>query len=214
MMTAEQIARSRGEWDFQMRRAIRHQRVWQALAALMCATAVALLWYAAADVRPLKLAPYVVDVRASAASGKGLVEPVPTNGNEAAIERTLERFVSELVSVSTDPVVLKDKLRDTYLISTPSAQAEITLYIVKTDPFKTAREGEHVTVRFIEALPEDGRTWYLEWVEELWAKGEVKARQMITGEFTYVVRPLTELEAENDPFGIFIDKFSITPRRG
>lgn len=212
-MSDKQLRRSRVEWDFQIARSHRSLMMWRSLALLMSAATVLLIWYAGSYLREPKLVPYVVEVTGNQIAFKGVVKPTPLTVTDAAVIHYLKRFITDLVSVSTDPVVLKTNLRDTYTIATPQAQAQITRYILKSNPFKASAAGEHVDVRFTEFVKQAEHTWHVEWVEERWVAGSLKAEPAMVGTFTYTTSlPTTEKEAEDNPFGLFVDEFFIAPR--
>ena len=212
-MSDEQVKRGRLEWDFQIARSHRSLQMWRLLALVMSASTLLLIWYAGSYIQKPKLVPYVVEVQGDQITFKGLVKPTPLTVTDAAVIHYLRRFITDLVSVSTDPVVLKDNLRDTYTIATPQAQGEITRMIVKADPFKASSDGEHVDVRFTEFVKQAEHTWHVEWIEEEWQGSELKAEPAMAGTFTYVTNlPTSEQEAESNPFGLYIDEFFIAPR--
>lgn len=213
-MTDEQVEKARREWDFQMRKSHLSLQMWRVLALTLSALTVVLLIYAIGSIHAPRLVPYVVELPRAQGAAKAGVRTAPLAVSDPVVIHGLERFITDLVSVSTDPVVLKNRLRETYTIATPKAQREITRYIAASDPFKAARDGEHVAVSFTEIIPQAVRTWYVEWIETVWALGDRKAERAFAGTFRYVVLPPTgETAAENNPFGLVIEEFSLSSRR-
>jgi len=213
-MKDQQVRHGRLEWDFQIGKANQSVQMWRALALIMSVSTVLLIIYAGSYIQKPKLVPYVVEVSGNQIAFKGVMRATPLTVTDAAVIHYLKRFIRDLVSVSTDPVVLKEQLRDTYTIATAQAQGEITRYIATANPFKAARDGEHVDVRFTEFAKQAERTWHVEWVEEVWKGGELKAEPAMAATFTYTMDlPTTPGEADKNPLGLFVDWFFLGQRR-
>lgn len=211
--TKQRTKRHRLEWDFQVGKTNRSLQMWRSLALIMSAATVLLVLDVGSYLKKPKLVPYVVEVAGDEITFKGLMQPTPLSVTDAAVIHYLKRFIDDMVSVSTDAVVLKEQLRDTYAIATVQAQAQVSRYINQTDPFKAAASGEHVDVKFTGFTKQAERTWHVEWVEEVWQNGKLTSEPAMAGTFTYTMDlPTTSTEAEVNPFGLLIDEFFISRR--
>jgi type IV secretion system protein TrbF len=161
-----------------------------------------------------KLIPYVVQTQGDQVTFKGVITSTKLPISDAVVRNYLIRFVTHLRTISSDTVVLKKDLRDVYSIATPAAQRQITETISASKPFELSAHDTRDDVQFtlFEKIAE--HTWRAEWNEQIRVQGNLKDSLMMVGTFTYTQGfPSTEIEAEQNPFGLYITEFFITQRR-
>ena len=215
-MESTTIKKARLQWDFQIARYVGSLKVAWALAIISTACLLVSLFYIGGYLQKPRLIPYVVEIHDDGrAEFKGVVQSTKVNVTDAAVRSYLERFITHLRSISSDLVVLKGNLVDLYAITTPSAQRQVTEMIAQAKPFEQSSHGIRNDVRFTLFEKVAQNTWRAEWIEEIRDQGNLKDTVMMAGTFTYTQGfPITDVQAERNPFGIYFTEFFITQRRG
>jgi type IV secretion system protein VirB5 len=158
--------------------------------------------------------PYIVEIADNEVRFAGFIQNRQLKASDAEIIFYLKRFITNLFTITSDPVLLKDRLADIYNFIGPSAQTQVTEFILENRPMEKAAAGTRIDIRFslFERLSE--RTWRCEWLEETREKGVIKDQKIKSGTFTYTQEyPQTELQAETNPSGIFFTEYFVTDRR-
>lgn len=213
-MNKSQIKYGRKEWDFQIARSVGSLKTAWALAIIEAAVILLLVFYMGSYMQKPKLVPYVVTIQGDQVSFQGVMRSTKLTINDAVVRNYIIRFVSNLRTVSSDTVVLKKNLFDTYQIATPGAQRQISEEIAQTKPFEASNHDIRDDVQFtvFEKIAE--KTWRAEWIEQIRQQGNLKDTISMVGTFTYVQGfPETEQQAERNPFGLYISEFFISQRR-
>jgi type IV secretion system protein VirB5 len=210
----KQIKHSRMEWDFQIARSVSSLSVWRALAIIEALSLVVCVISMGSYMQKPKLLPYVVEVKDEQINFKGMMRSTPLTLNDAVVRNYLLRFVTNLRTISSDLVVLKTNLRDVYTIASTSAQRQITEMIQHDKPFEQSTHGFRRDLQITLFQHETEKTWRVEWIEEIRVQGNLKDTLVMSGTFTYAQgNPSTDIEAEKNPFGLYITEFYISQRR-
>ena len=213
-MESTQVKKARLQWDFQISRYVGSLRTAWALAIISTSSLLLALFYIGSYMQKPKLIPYVVEIQGDQISFQGVVHSTKLTINDAVVRNYLIRFVTNLRTISSDPVVLKTNLKDVYSIATPAAQRQITESISQSKPFEQSAHEIRDDVQFtlFEKIAE--KTWRAEWIEQIRQQGNLKDTHSMVGTFTYTQGyPSTDIEAEQNPFGLYITEFFITQRR-
>ena len=158
--------------------------------------------------------PYVVEISGGEIDFRGVVQEQELTVNDAIIRNYLMRFVKNIRSVSSDPVVLKESLKDAYFIASSQCQTELTELILSDNPFDLQESDITVDLKFTfyERLTEN--TWRVQWDEYYRRDGILQEIVVMAGTFTYFLRyPETEELAEINPFGLYFSDFYIDKAR-
>jgi type IV secretory pathway TrbF-like protein len=211
---AAYYALAKKTWDERTLHLVGKTRFLQAVVVLLLALLLAETWYLVTSLDKPKMIPYVVELRNDEVRFAGFIGNRPLNATDAEIIFYLKRFITGLFSITSDPVLLKERLADVYHFIGPHAQLQVTEYILERRPIEQSAEGVRVDIRFSLFERVSERTWRSEWLEETREKGVLKAQAVKSGTFTYTQDyPQTELQAEANPSGIFITEYFVTERR-
>lgn len=212
------IKAARRQWDFVIARSNRSLVAWRLLAVASMFVAGISLWYAFDHISKPKMIPYVVTVDAETGrvDFRGIVQPRTLAVTDAVVRHHLLRFIRNTRTVSSDQAMTRRFLSDSYNIATPAAARQLTQMISARDsnPLQLAADGlrRDVQILLFEKLGE--RLWRVEWNEEVRRSGELVGRTTRTGTFSFITAlPQNEREAEENPFGFYIDEFHLAERR-
>jgi len=207
---------ARRTWDFQIARSYRSLLAWRIIAALALVLLTITIFYSYYHISKPKMVPYVITVSedGSKVDFKGMVKAQKLTVTDSVVRHYIIRFLKDIRTVSTDLVVLKNKLKDAYYITTTDCQRQITEMIGETNPFKMAQEGRRkdIKISVFEKIAES--TWRCEWTEYQRQEGVLTDKALLSGTFSYTTAyPENEIEAENNPFGLYFSDFFITEKR-
>jgi type IV secretion system protein VirB5 len=201
-------------WDERTAHTVGRIRFLQMVIILLLAFAAIEAYYILTNISKPKMIPYVVEINNNEVRFAGFVQNMQLKATDAEIIFYLKRFITSLFTITSDPVLLKDRLADVYNFIGPSAQIQVTEFIMENQPIEKSATGTRVDIRFsfFEKLSE--KTWRCEWLEETRENGNLKSQIVKSGTFTYSQDyPQTELQAENNPSGIFFTEYFVTERR-
>lgn len=213
-METKQVKKARLQWDFQIARAVGSLKTAWALAIIEACCLFICLFYIGSYLQKPKLIPYVVEIQGDQVSFQGVMRSMKLTINDAVVRNYIIRFVTNLRTVSSDIVVLKKDLTDVYSIATPAAERQLTETITQSKPFELSSHEVRVDVQFtlFEKIAE--RSWRAEWIEQVRQAGNLKDSVSMVGSFTYTQGfPTTDLEAEQNPFGLYFTEFFLSQRR-
>lgn len=202
-------------WDFQIIKSYNTLKKWQALALILGGLLVFSIVYSYIHISQPKLVPYVVTVNSDGdISYKGIIYNQKLSVTDSVVRNYLIRFLKDVRTVSSDVVVLKQYLSDAYFISAPDCQRQLTEMIQTTKPFEMLRDKKRrdLKISVFEKVAES--TWRCEWIEEIREDGVLTDKIVMSGTFSYVTSfPENEIQAENNPFGLYFSEFYITEKR-
>lgn len=206
--------RAQRRWDREIIRAQNALTGWRLLAIFSTCGLALSIYFMGSYMQKPRLVPYVVEVQGDQIDFKGVMRTTPLTINDAVVRNYLIRFISNLRTISSDLVVLKNSLRDTYSISAVNAQRQISEMIMRDKPFEQSTHDIRRDVRLtlFEKIAE--KTWRVEWIEEIREQGSLKDTFSMAGTFTYAQGyPSTDIDAEKNPFGLYFSEFFISQRR-
>jgi type IV secretion system protein VirB5 len=192
-------------WDERIGSARVQARNWR-LAAFACLAitgglAGALAWQSAQS----RIVPYVVEVdRLGEARAVKQVDDAyhPT---DPQVAWHLGRFIHNVRSVSTDPVLVREQWLQAYDFATKRAAVFLNEYARSAQPF--ARIGERtVSVQVTSVVRASPTSFQVKWVEQTFERGSLASTQRWTALLTVVERAPRDAEVlRRNPLGLFVD---------
>lgn len=161
--------------------------------------------------------PYLVEVEAS---GKvrlvGKVQEQDWSLTESSKKVELERWVQHLRGISSDRMVMTERLASVRTSATAAANLQLDRLFERQNPF--SRFGDEVRVAHIEAmtqLPGATQAYRVEWREEIWDKdGVAQLPERFVGEFHLsIVPPKDEAMLKVNPLGVYVAFFDFSAKR-
>jgi type IV secretory pathway TrbF-like protein len=186
------------------RLALNSRRVWTLAlieSGVIAALAGALVWQGARG----QVVPWVVEVDRfgeSRVAAPALAEFKPTDLMVAA---RLQRFIEEVRSVSSDPIVVRNNWLRAYDFVSQDGARVLNAYAQANDPF--ARVGkEQVSVEVSSVLRASPTSFRLTWIERRYQDGALVATERWSAILTLVNHPTRNVEQlKKNPLGVFID---------
>lgn len=192
-------------WDERIGSARVQARNWRLVAfgclALAGGLAGALAWQATQS----RIAPYVVEVdRLGEARA---VNPVAADyrPTDPQVAWHLGRFIRNVRSVSTDPVLVREQWLQAYDFATQRAAIFLGEYARAADPF--ARIGERsVSVQVTSVVRASPTSFQVKWLEQTFERGSLASAQRWTALLTVVERRPGDAEVlRRNPLGLYVD---------
>ncbi|RMF82240.1 MAG: conjugal transfer protein TrbF [Planctomycetota bacterium] len=191
-------------WDERMGAARVQARNWRLMAFACLALAVGLagglVWQSAQS----RITPYVVEV-----DKLGTVQTVgpavqtyePT---DAQIAFHLARFITNVRSLSIDPIVVRQNWLAAYDFATDRAAATLNEYARENDPFKSIG-ARSVSVEITSVVRSSDDSFTVRWTEKTFVNGSLAKTERYTGILSIVVqRPRTVQTLRKNPLGIYV----------
>lgn len=152
--------------------------------------------------------PYVVEI--DSVGGVRAIGEVttPYQPNDAQIAYHLARFVSNVRSLSIDPIVVRQNWLDAYEYTTDRGAATLNDYARTNDPF--ARIGQHSTVVEVTSVVRASESSFqLRWIERGYANGAPDKLERWTAVLSVVLQsPRNEQRLRRNPLGIYVNGLS------
>ena len=191
-------------WDERIGSARVQARSWRLLAfgslALATGLSGALVWQSTQS----RVVPYVVEV-------DRLGEPRAVSPAEADYHPTdpeiawhLARFVTDIRSVSLDPVFMRQNWLAAYTFATRRGAQFLGEYARAADPF--GQQGRTVSVEVTSVVRASDRSFQVKWTETAYDHGARTGLSHWTAILTVVVNPPTSAETlRKNPLGLYVD---------
>ncbi|MBW8786001.1 MAG: conjugal transfer protein TrbF [Novosphingobium sp.] len=192
-------------WDERIGSARVQARNWRLMAfgclGLTTAMSGGVLWQSLQS----KVVPYVVEVdrlgepRAVAAAEAGYR---PTDSQVAWF---LSRFVSDVRSVSLDPVLMRQSWLSAYDFATKRGAIFLGDYARTADPFGQAGE-KTVSVQVTSVVHASDRSFQVKWIETAYERGAQTGTSHWTAILTVVLKPPANADTlRRNPLGLYVD---------
>ena len=192
-------------WDERIGTARLQARNWRLIALASVGVSALLGGGLVALIGQSRVVPFVVEVDHRG----GVVAVVPAvqhyRLNNAQISYFLARFIGEVRSLSSDPVVVRRNWLDAYATVTGRGAALLSIYARRHNPF--ARIGERtVSVEVKDVVRISRASFQVRWVEEHFAHDSLVARSHWTAILTIVLRSPRTLDVlRKNPLGLYVD---------
>ena len=191
-------------WDDRIGSARVQAKNWRLMAlgclGLCFVTSGALVWRSMQST----VTPYVVEVDdtgAVKAVGPALARYEPT---DAQIAHHLANFISDVRSLSIDPVIVRQNWLAAYDYVTDKAAITLSDYARDNDPFaEIGRRSRSVDV--VSVVRVSGESFQARWLEKTYENGALTGVKRFTGLFTIVNSPPRDAETlRANPLGLYI----------
>ena len=152
-----------------------------------------------------RIVPYVVEVDALGAPQAVAPAVAGYRPTDAQVAWHLARFITDIRSVSLDPVVTRTNWLEAYAFATRRGALFLDAHARAADPF--ARLGERtVSVQVTSVVRASERSFQVEWVETAYEQGAPAERARWTAILTVIVRPPASAEVlRRNPLGLYVD---------
>jgi type IV secretory pathway TrbF-like protein len=192
-------------WDERIGSARVQARNWR-LAAFGClgltaTLVVANVWQSMQS----RVAPYVVEVDRlgeARSVAPAIQNYKPTDGQ---IAWHLGRFISQVRSVPTDPVLVKRNWLDAYDFATDRAALFLNDYARSNDPFADIGQ-RSVSVQVTSVVRASDTSFQIKWTESIYERGSLAKTERWTAMLTTVMQPPRTADAlRKNPLGLFVN---------
>jgi type IV secretory pathway TrbF-like protein len=128
--------------------------------------------------------------------------------SDAQIAYVLTRFIENIRSLSSDPIVVRSNWHDAYAHLTDRGAEQLNRHALAADAF--AKIGTRtVSVEVISVVRASNRTFAIRWIEAAYENGLQIAAEGFTGVIEIVFEPPRTTEALlANPLGIFVHSFA------
>ncbi|BEP62268.1 conjugal transfer protein TrbF [Variovorax sp. V213] len=195
-------------WDQRIGSARVQAKNWRVMAfgclSLALLMAGGLVWRSAESI----VTPYVVEVD-SAGQVRAVGEAAtPYKPSDAQIAHHLARFITDVRSLSIDPIVVRQNWLEAYEYTTDRGAATLNDYARANDPF--ARIGESsVAVQINSVVRASDSSFQVRWTERRYVNGEAAGLERWTAVLAIVLQaPRTEERLRRNPLGIYVNGLS------
>lgn len=195
-------------WDNRIGSARVQAKNWRLMAfgclSLALLMAGGLVWRSAQSI----VTPYVVEVD-SAGQVRAVGEAAtPYKPNDAQIAYHLARFLTDVRSLSIDPIVVRQNWLAAYEYTTDKGAATLNEYARANDPF--ARIGQNsVSVEVTSVVRASESSFQMRWIERNYANGAPSGTERWTAVVAVVLQPpRTEERLRRNPLGIYVNGLS------
>lgn len=152
-----------------------------------------------------RVAPYVVEVDRlgeARSVAPAIQNYQPTDGQ---IAWHLGRFISNVRSVSTDPVLVKHNWLDAYDFATDRAAIFLNEYARSNDPFAGIGQ-RSVSVQVTSVVRASDTSFQVKWTESIYERGSLAKIERWTAMLTVVMQPPKTTDAlRKNPLGLFVN---------
>jgi len=150
------------------------------------------------------IVPWVVEVdETGAVKASG---PAETNfkPSDAQIAHQLARFITNVRSVSIDPVVLRENWLSAYNFATDQAALTLNTYANENDPFADIGQ-RSVTVDITSIVRSSDDSFEVRWREKSFRGGAHLTTQTFTASLSIITIPPTDAETlHRNPLGLYV----------
>lgn len=149
--------------------------------------------------------PYVVEVDHAGQVRAVAEAATPYLPTDAQIAFHLARFVSDVRSLSIDPVVVRQGWLEAYEYTTDRGAAALNDYARVADPFSRIGQ-QSVVVQITSVVRASPQSFQVRWTERRYVNGEAAGLEHWNGVLTVVLQaPRTEERLRKNPLGIYVN---------
>jgi type IV secretion system protein TrbF len=195
-------------WDERIGSARVQAKNWRLMAfgslTLALLMAGGLVWRSAQSI----VTPYVVEVDQAGQARAVGEAATPYRANDAQIAHHLARFITDVRSLSIDPIVVRRNWLEAYDYATDRGAATLNDYARTNDPF--SRIGQNsVAVEVTSVVRASDFSFQVRWVERGYVNGAAAGTERWTAVLSIVLQPpRTEERLRKNPLGIYVNGLS------
>ncbi|MFN4024179.1 MAG: conjugal transfer protein TrbF [Hyphomonas sp.] len=195
-------------WDKRIGSARVQARNWRLMAlgclALSFATSGALIWRSLQST----VTPYIVEVDETGMAKAVGPATEPYTPTDAQIAHHLARFITDIRSLSTDPVIVRDSWLRAYEYVTPRAATTLSEHAAAHDPFADVGRRSR-TVEVVSVVRVSEKSFQARWIEKTYEQGALREARRFTGMFSVVTQPPRDAaRLRTNPLGLYIASLS------
>jgi type IV secretion system protein VirB5 len=195
-------------WDERIGSARVQAKNWRLMAlgclALSFATSGALIWRSLQST----VTPYIVEVDETGAAKAVGPATEPYTPSDAQIAHHLAGFISDVRSVSTDPVVVRENWLRAYEFVTAQAATTLSAEAEANDPFADVGRRSR-TVEVVSVVRVSDKSFQARWIEKTYEQGALREAKRFTGIFSIVTQPPRDAaRLRTNPLGLYIASLS------
>ncbi|ATC32106.1 conjugal transfer protein TrbF [Caulobacter vibrioides] len=128
--------------------------------------------------------------------------------SDAVIAWSLARFISDVRSVSSDPVLMRQAWLRAYDFTTPEGAAALSDYARRADPFSQVGKSQ-TTVAVSSVVRASPRSFRVAWSEQRFEAGQLVATERWTAILTVDLKPPQTAEGlRANPLGVLVTALS------
>lgn len=197
--------RARQAWDDRLGQlAVTGRRVWTLAlveGGVIAVLAAALVWQGARG----QIVPWVVEVDRLGEARTVGPATADFKPSDFLIAARLERFIEEVRSVSSDPVVVTRNWLSAYQFTTDKGAAALTAYGKTNDPRERVGK-EQVSVEVSNVLRASPTSFRVAWIERHYRDGALASTERWSAILTLVDRPTNKVERlKTNPLHLYVD---------
>ncbi|VTU37475.1 conjugal transfer protein TrbF [Variovorax sp. PBS-H4] len=195
-------------WDQRIGSARVQAKNWRLMAlgclSLALLMAGGLVWRSAQSI----VTPYVVEVD-SAGQVRAVGEAAtPYKPSDAQIAHHLARFITDVRSLSIDPIVVRQNWLEAYEYTTDRGAATLNDHARANNPFSRIGESS-VAVQINSVVRASDSSFQVRWTERRYVNGEAAGLERWTAVLAIVLQaPRTEERLRRNPLGIYVNGLS------
>jgi len=195
-------------WDERIGSARVQAKNWRLMAlgclALSFATSGALIWRSLQST----VTPYIVEIDETGAAKAIGPATEPYTPSDAHIAHHLAGFISDVRSVSTDPVVVRENWLRAYEFVTAQAATTLSAEAEANDPFADVGRRSR-TVEVVSVVRVSDKSFQARWIEKTYEQGALRDAKRFTGIFSVVTQPPRDAaRLRTNPLGLYIASLS------
>ncbi len=192
-------------WDERIGSARVQARNWRLMAfgclALSAGLSASVVWQS----HQSRVVPYVVQVDRlgeAQAVAPAIANYKPADGEIAWF---LARFIADVRSLSSDPVVARKNWLEAYDYTTNHGAAYLNQFAQEHDPFKDLGE-RTVSVQVTSVVRVSGESFQVKWIEQHFDHDAVASVEHWTGILTVITKPPASAEVlRKNPLGLYVN---------
>lgn len=152
-----------------------------------------------------RIEPYVVEVdRLGEVRAVGPAEQ-DYQPDDTVVAGQLRGFVTDVRSLSTDPVIVRQRWLEAYALASERGDAFLDAYARANDPFSQIGS-RSVLVQVISVLRASPTSFQVKWEERTFERGSLAKTERWTAILTLVrQKPKTRAELDRNPLGLFVE---------
>ena len=163
-----------------------------------------LIWRSAQSI----VTPYVVEVDQAGQVRAVGEAATPYRPTDAQIAYHLARFVTDVRSLSIDPIVVRQNWLEAYDYTTDRGAATLNDYARSNDPFSRIGQ-QSVAVEITSVVRASDTSFQMRWVERSFSNGSPSGTERWTAVLSIVLQaPRTEERLRKNPLGIYVNGLS------
>ena len=171
------------------------------LAMLM---ASGLVWRSAQSI----VTPFVVEVDRTGQVRAVGEAATPYRPTDAQIAYHLARFITDVRSLSIDPIVVRKNWLEAYDYATDRGAATLNDYARSNDPFASVGQ-KTIAVEVTSVVRSSDNSFQVRWIERSFVNGAPAGTERWTAVLTIVLQPpRTEERLRKNPLGIYVNGLS------